>query len=108
MFQKMADIKRIEYDIDRLIWEIAGRDSKVSQEVAASMQDIVASAVDELPLRDRIIIQGYFGKERQTLAKISRQFSVSRNRVWQIKEKAVRKLRHPSRLKFLLDPLDQS
>jgi len=67
-----------------------------------SLKNEIASALDTLTYREREIIRMYFGIEREyplTLNEIGEQFNVTRERIRQIKEKAVRRLRHKSRSK---------
>jgi len=69
-----------------------------------SLQNEIASALDTLTAREREIIRMYFGIEREyplTLNEIGEQFNVTRERIRQIKEKAIRRLRHKSRSKKL-------
>ena len=54
--------------------------------------------------RERQVIKMYFGIDRDyalTLNEIGEEFSLTRERVRQIKEKAVRRLKHTSRSKIL-------
>ena len=60
----------------------------------------VESALDSLVGREAEIISLYFGldgEESMTLDQIGTRFSLTRERVRQIKEKALHRLRHPSR-----------
>ena len=69
-----------------------------------SLKNEIASALDTLTDREREIIRMYFGIEREyplTLNEIGEQFNVTRERIRQIKEKAIRRLRHKSRSKKL-------
>lgn len=69
-----------------------------------SLKYEIASALDTLTYREREIIRMYFGIEREyplTLNEIGEQFNVTRERIRQIKEKAIRRLRHKSRSKKL-------
>lgn len=69
-----------------------------------SLKNEIASALDTLTYREREIIRMYFGIEREyplTLNEIGEQFNVTRERIRQIKEKAIRRLRHKSRSKKL-------
>ena len=69
-----------------------------------SLKNEIASALDMLSEREREIIKMYFGFEREyplTLNEIGEQFNVTRERVRQIKEIALRRLRHKSRSKKL-------
>ena len=53
--------------------------------------------------RERDIVRSYFGLgcPEKTLEEISEEFKLTRERVRQIKEKAIRRLRHSSRSKNL-------
>jgi len=65
----------------------------------------VESALDSLVGREAEIISLYFGldgEESMTLDQIGTRFSLTRERVRQIKEKALHRLRHPSRCDQLL------
>ncbi len=69
-----------------------------------SLKNEIATALDTLTDRERQIIRLYFGIEREyplTLDEIGNQFNVTRERVRQIKEKAILRLRHKSRSKKL-------
>ena len=69
-----------------------------------SLKNEIATALDTLTDREREIIRMYFGIEREyplTLNEIGEQFNVTRERIRQIKEKAIRRLRHKSRSKKL-------
>lgn len=69
-----------------------------------SLKNEIAAALDMLTDREREIIRMYFGIEREfplTLNEIGDQFNVTRERVRQIKEIALRRLRHKSRSKKL-------
>ena len=69
-----------------------------------SLKNEIAAALDMLTDREREIIRMYFGIEREfplTLNEIGDQFNVTRERVRQIKEIALSRLRHKSRSKKL-------
>ncbi|MBC8214191.1 MAG: sigma-70 family RNA polymerase sigma factor [Candidatus Marinimicrobia bacterium] len=69
-----------------------------------SLQEEVAAALETLKDRERDVIKMYFGIEREyalTLNEIGEEFTLTRERVRQIKEKAIRRLRHRSRSKKL-------
>ena len=69
-----------------------------------SLQEEVSSALDTLKDREREVIRMYFGIEREyalTLNEIGEEFGLTRERVRQIKEKAIRRLRHRSRSRKL-------
>jgi len=64
----------------------------------------IEKALDTLSPREALVIDLYFGLNHQkplTLEEIGARFSLTRERVRQIKEKAIRRLRHASRSKAL-------
>ncbi len=69
-----------------------------------SLKDEIKQALETLKERERQVIKMYFGIERDyalTLNEIGEEFNLTRERVRQIKEKAIRRLRHRSRSKAL-------
>ena len=65
-----------------------------------SLEAEIQSALDTLKDREREVIKMYFGIDREyalTLNEIGEEFNLTRERVRQIKEKAIRRLRHKSR-----------
>ena len=65
-----------------------------------SLREDVKAALDTLKDREKDVIKMYFGIERDyalTLNEIGEEFGLTRERVRQIKEKAIRRLRHRSR-----------
>jgi RNA polymerase primary sigma factor len=68
-----------------------------------SLKIEVRRALATLTERESEVIKFYFGieKEQKTLEEIGELFHLTRERVRQIKEKAIRKLNHPSRSKAL-------
>ncbi|MCK4386376.1 MAG: RNA polymerase subunit sigma, partial [candidate division Zixibacteria bacterium] len=66
-------------------------------------------ALDTLSRREAEVINLYFGLNHDkalTLEEIGTRFNLTRERVRQIKEKAIRRLRHASRSKSLRAYLD--
>ena len=68
-----------------------------------SLSKEIERALATLTERERDIIRLFFGISCQemTLEEIGEQFGLTRERVRQIKEKAIRRLRHTSRSKLL-------
>lgn len=69
-----------------------------------SLQSEIKAALDTLKDRERDVIKMYFGIDREyalTLNEIGEEFNLTRERVRQIKEKAIRRLRHKSRSRKL-------
>ena len=68
------------------------------------MKEEIRHSLNTLKERERDVIKMYFGIDRDyalTLNEIGEEFSLTRERVRQIKEKAIRRLRHRSRSKTL-------
>jgi len=69
-----------------------------------SLKEEIRRCLDSLKNRERDVIKMYFGIDRDfalTLNEIGEEFNLTRERVRQIKEKAIRRLRHKSRSKLL-------
>ena len=69
-----------------------------------SLRDEVQAALSTLKDREKDVIKMYFGIDYEyalTLNEIGEEFGLTRERVRQIKEKAIRRLRHKSRSKKL-------
>jgi RNA polymerase primary sigma factor len=69
-----------------------------------SLKDEVKRALATLSDREAQVIKLYFGLDSEhslTLEEIGEKFNLTRERVRQIKEKAIRRLRHASRSKAL-------
>ncbi len=70
-----------------------------------SLEDEIFAALDTLEEREREVIRLYFGlggDAEMTLEEIGIRFRLTRERIRQIKEKALRKLRHPTRVRKLM------
>ena len=75
-----------------------------------SVKDQVRMVLETLDAREAEVLRLYFGlgdEEAMTLEEIGTRFSLTRERVRQIKEKALRRLRHPRR-RLQLEPLMES
>lgn len=74
-----------------------------SELIRESLRVEVLQVLESLSSREAEVIKLYFGLEGQalTLEEIGEKFSLTRERVRQIKEKAIRRLRHASRSKSL-------
>lgn len=68
-----------------------------------SLKQDIERALNDLTAREAEVIRFYFGisRDQLTLEQIGERFRLTRERVRQIKEKAIRKLSHPSRSKAL-------
>ena len=75
-----------------------------------SLEEEIRYALSTLDARERKVIRLYFGlggSPEMTLEEIGLQFKLTRERVRQIKEKALRKLRHPTRGRKLIPYTDE-
>ena len=78
-----------------------------TEAVENSVREQIVKVLKTLSPREAEIIRLYFGLEEEepiTLEEIGRRFNLTRERVRQIKEKALNRLRHPKR-QVLLEPL---
>ena len=69
---------------------------------------IIDQVLETLPERERIVLELYFGINRDdtlSLSEIGEEFDLTRDRVRQIKEKAIQRLRHRSRSNHLKNNL---
>jgi RNA polymerase primary sigma factor len=75
--------------------------------IGESLNREIERALSTLTERERDIIKLFFGigVQEMTLEEIGERFGLTRERVRQIKEKAIRRLRHTSRSKLLKDYL---
>ncbi len=72
--------------------------------LSESLKTEIASALSSLPEREAEVLRLYYGIETDhamTLEEIGEKFNLTRERVRQIKEKAIRRLRHASKSKHL-------
>ncbi len=95
------DDSRNMYDV---IGETNGRATPDNDMLVDSLKKEVASALHCLTARESEVLRFYFGigiKEPFTLEEIGAKYELTRERVRQIKEKAIRKLKNTSRSKSL-------
>ena len=122
--EKVVEIQRISQDPISLESKMGHEeDSKIGDiipdENALSPQDIamqnmlkeqLMSVLETLTPREQKVIRLRYGLDDahpRTLEEVGREFSVTRERIRQIEAKALRKLRHPSKLKRLRDDLGE-
>lgn len=120
--EKVIEVQRISQDPISLESKMGHEeDSKIGDlipdENALSPQDIamqnmlkeqLMSVLETLTPREQKVIRLRYGLDDahpRTLEEVGREFSVTRERIRQIEAKALRKLRHPSKLKKLRDDL---
>ena len=123
--EKVVEIQRIAQDPISLETKM-GHDSEDSRigdlipdESALSPQDIaqqsmlkeqLMNVLETLTPREQKVLRLRYGLDDahpRTLEEVGREFSVTRERIRQIEAKALRKLRHPSKLKKLREDLGE-
>jgi RNA polymerase primary sigma factor len=75
------------------------------------VRDQIESVLDTLTEREKGVIMLRFGLvdgNPRTLEDVARHFNVTRERIRQIEQKSLKKLKHPSRIKPLRELLDDS
>ena len=76
-----------------------------------SLREKLSGVLNTLNERERAVIEQRFGLKDgnpRTLEEVGRQFNVTRERIRQIEAKALRKLRHPTRIGCIKGFLDSS
>ena len=74
-----------------------------------ALSDDMERALDTLTEREKMILTMYFGlngEEPLTLEEIGKKLKLTRERIRQVKEKAIQRLRHSTRAKFLKGYVD--
>ena len=85
------------------------KSKKIRSLVWITLKDEICQSLETLKEREKQVMKMYFGINRDsalTLNEIGKELSLTREHVWQIKEKAIRRLRHRSKNKALYDNLD--
>ena len=100
-----VDAPFVEGEDNSLLDVLVNDDSPIADStlINESLSTEVERALSTLTERERDIIKLFFGINTQemTLEEIGEKFGLTRERVRQIKEKAIRRLRHSSRSKLL-------
>ena len=114
VIKKEGGIKRIVTDIpinkivsleNRSLLMLESPDDVDESMIKESLEEQVAASLDTLKDREREVVKMYFGigsDDSMDLDEIAEKFGLSRERTRQIKEKAVRRLRHRSRSRQLV------
>ena len=79
-------------------------DSPIDTTSFSILKDKIRDVLDTLTERERAVLEQRFGLidgYSRTLEEVGRQFDVTRERIRQIEAKALRKMRHPTRLRHL-------
>jgi len=94
-------------DEDNTMYDVLKSDEAITPETGLlyeSLRKEISRAVSTLTKRESDVVQLYFGlniEHPMTLEEIGEKFDLTRERVRQIKEKAIRRLKHTSRSKIL-------
>lgn len=100
-----VDAPFVDGEDNSLLDVMENKDSPVADNklLSESLSREIDRALSTLTERERDIIKFFFGigMQEMTLEEIGEQFGLTRERVRQIKEKAIRRLRHTSRSKLL-------
>ena len=106
-----VDAPFTEGDETSLLDILPNQDSPMADKalVAESLRNEISRALQTLNERERNIIEAFFGinQPEMTLEEIGDKFGLTRERVRQIKEKAIRRLRHNTKNKLLKTYLGQ-
>ena len=92
---------------DSNLYDVMGSEDSLNpdaQLMLESLREEIRRALDTLTPREADVITYYFGlngEHSMTLEVIGEKFNLTRERVRQIKEKAIRRLKHTSRSKIL-------
>jgi RNA polymerase primary sigma factor len=87
-------------------------ENPADQAAIVLLKDKIKDVLDTLTERERAVLEQRFGLVdgySRTLEEVGRQFKVTRERIRQIEAKALRKMRHPTRIRQLegfLEPQD--
>ncbi len=120
--EKVVEVQRISQDPISLESKMGHEEESkigdiIPDENALSPQDIaqqnmlkeqLLSVLESLTPREQKVLRLRYGLDDahpRTLEEVGREFSVTRERIRQIEAKALRKLRHPSKLKKLRDDI---
>jgi RNA polymerase primary sigma factor len=77
----------------------------------ALLKDKLKAVLETLSDRERAVLEQRFGLHdgfSRTLEDVGKQFQVTRERIRQIEAKALRKMRHPTRIRHLEGFIDNS
>ena len=106
-----VDAPFVEGEDNSLLDVLPNNDSPMADKklVMESLREEINRALQTLNERERNIIEAFFGINQQemTLEEIGDKYGLTRERVRQIKEKAIRRLRHNTKNKLLKSYLGQ-
>jgi RNA polymerase primary sigma factor len=91
--------------------EDKGAEDPLETASSAMLKDRLRDVLDTLGKRERDVLEQRFGLKdgySRTLEEVGRQFNVTRERIRQIEAKALRKMRHPTRIRHLTGFLEST
>ena len=95
-------------NIGELIADNNNSNNALNNLIQEANLEIIESVFDTLPSREAEVLRlrfGIKGDHAMTLEEVGQHFDVSRERIRQIEVKAMRKMRHPARMKMLKEAM---
>ncbi len=99
-------LNKLKFFIDELVK--SSNKKKLSKSKTINFDQKLRDIFNTLTPKEEKVVKcrlGLFGEKKLTLEKIGSNFSVTRERIRQVEAKAIRKLKHPARIKLLRLPL---
>lgn len=109
-----TNVKTYEVSEDEMRFMLVNQqDQRTPEQLVyeGEMKDLIMQALETLTPREKKVItlrMGLDGKNESTLEEVAQVFGVNRARIRQIEDKALRKLRHPTRAEPLRDFLEEA
>lgn len=104
-------VKYIAYlDTVRPEEKVSQKDTSFEGAAISELEDSVKEVLNTLTQRERFVLERRFGLidgRTRTFEEVGVEIGVTRERIRQIEAKALRKMRHPSRIRKLTDYLEQ-
>ena len=95
-----------EETTERLFYDIDNSGLSENSEYLLRLREAIMYILEDFPERERSVLLlrfGLVGGYSRTLKEVARQFNVTRERIRQVEAKALRKMRHPIRIRQLHD-----
>ena len=89
--------------------EDTSTENPLAKLIAEANSQIIASVFDTLGAREAEILRMRFGINRakpMTLEEVGQHYGLTRERIRQLENKAIRKLRHPARARILREAME--
>jgi len=101
--ERTGEVAAVQYSMEGVV---ASLDDVPRAVIAEELKEILQNTLQYLSERERGVLELRYGLEdgdQHTLKDIAQYYNVTEERIRQIEEKALRKLRHPLRLRDLRD-----